>query len=96
LCSLIALTPSVAVAEVWEAPNIAQPDGVTDAGEEKLGVVGPVTALGILVPALLGGQDGQGGRRTAAGPRRVHDKAGVALRKRLEIQVIDVFLRCSL
>lgn len=49
-------TSPVAVAEVWEAPDIAQAHGIAHARQYKLDLVAPVAPFEVLVP--LGGLAG--------------------------------------
>ena len=79
----MAFTSPVAIAEVREPPDVTQTHGITDAGQQKLGVVGPVAAFLVLVSVLLDRHDGAG--RGGPAPRgRVGGKAGVPMREGLE------------
>ena len=49
----MALTSTIAVADGWEAPNIAEIDGEADDGEQEVGLLAPS------LPIITVGSSGQ-------------------------------------
>ena len=46
---MILPTSTILVAKIWKAPNIAEPNGDGDAGEEEVELVGKCSSFGVVV-----------------------------------------------
>ena len=47
------LTPSVLHTKIWKPPNVAQTDGVSNAGQNEISLVAPVTSLRLIALIII-------------------------------------------